>query len=38
MGIAEPEVREFDPKSALVSKEEGLADIFHIINSTKKLI
>ena len=31
----EPEVREFDPKLALVSKEEGLADIFHIINSTK---
>ena len=31
----EPEVREFDPKPALVSQEKGLADIFHIINSTK---
>ena len=33
---AEQEVKEFDPKDALVSQENGLSDVYHIIKHAKK--
>ena len=33
---AEKEVKVFDPKDSLVSKENGLSDIYHVINHAKK--
>ena len=35
---AEPEVREFDPKSALVASEEGLADLRRILTDAPKFL
>jgi release factor glutamine methyltransferase len=35
---ADPEVREFDPKSALIAPEEGLADLRRILTDAPKFL
>ena len=37
-GVADPEVREFDPKSALIAPEEGLADLRRILADAPKFL
>ena len=38
MAEADPEVREFDPKSALIAPEEGLADLRRILTDAPKFL